>query len=386
MITIDLITITIEIIFLVILIPYIYIKIVSGFANDVIGRLVSANFSIDKFKFLNLYIGYMTGSLLFTYIFYQLFKYKVINFNPSIAPIVISIAALSFCYIARIVTREHGHVHGKQYITAITSLATILFLINTLSDIIIKSSSVSIWFFYEDFLARITNNLIFSKESLDYIFLGSVSTATLGEFLLIKTKPNIRSIPIVLEKFPSDFMIITGNKGIHNKMKEMTNPKKEVNSLKMITRTLEGFQTISPNLRANAERDKNTYKIENFKIIAPVLDDKKIRDIFFRTPYLQFPLRYLGRLSIFNSFVQEEAKLSIELYKNKVRELTELNGKTIQWKDKDLENFRLLIVNDKEAIMTILGTPTSEEKIGIFTKEPYLVECLSSLFDRIWEK
>lgn len=46
--------------------------------------------------------------------------------------------------------------------------------------------------------------------------------------------------------------------------------------------------------------------------------------------------------------------------------------------------FRMLLVNDNEVMFTVLGG--KNEKIGLYTKEKYIIYICSKLFDDTWER
>jgi hypothetical protein len=228
-------------------IPILYIKLVSGFVVSIIDRLINANFELNPGKFIDLVIGYGIGALLFSYIFHQFFKYGVISLTEiSNASLTMPFLALTFCYFARVITRRNGRFSGRIYVSGITAIASLIFLVNTAIGLNSLGDTPSGIFtqiiaivsgLESNLIIRIENSLEFLKSWIPNIVMGSVLMATFGELAVVHLmKPNIRSLPAVLEKFPSDFSVITGNNQIENKMKEMT-CKGEIHSVKCITNT-----------------------------------------------------------------------------------------------------------------------------------------------------
>jgi len=189
--------------------PIIYIKLEHGFATSITNKLTNPNFDINFMKILNLAIGYGTGSLLFIYIFKEFIEYSSIPLeNTNIYGTTMPFLALSFCYLARIITRQRGHSFGQLYITVVVILASIIFLINIMitsnifhSDLltVLDKTSSQIYNIFE-------TTLIFVKDMTPILLIGCILMVSLGEFTIIKTvKPNVRSIPTVLKNFPLIF-------------------------------------------------------------------------------------------------------------------------------------------------------------------------------------
>ncbi|HEY9247042.1 MAG TPA: hypothetical protein VIO11_09370 [Candidatus Methanoperedens sp.] len=374
-------------------IPILYIKLVSGFVVSIIDRLINANFELNLNKFINLVIGYGIGSLLFSYIFYQFFKYGVISTNEiSNASITMPFLTLTFCYFARVITRRNGRFSGRIYINGVTAIASLIFLVNTaiglkslgetpsglFTQIIVIAGGLE-----SNLITRIESSLEFLKSWIPTIALGSVLMATFGELAVVHLmKPNIRSLPAVLEKFPSDFSVITGNNQIENRMKEMTS-RGDILSVKCITNTYKAFDTIQSNLETQWRILSGKGILPDYRIIGS--SEQEIREYLStkEMPNFGYIIRKIhqkfGQVS-FNNLTGEEKDV-----KNRMIKLREMCDEgRIKHIETSFGRFRMLLVNDNEVMFTVLGG--KNEKIGLYTKEKYILYLCSKLFDYTWER
>jgi len=70
--------------------------------------------------------------------------------------------------------------------------------------------------------------------------------------------------------------------------------------------------------------------------------------------------------------------------KNRMSKLNEMrNEGRIQNIKTSFGRFRMLLVNDNEVMFTVLGG--KNEKIGLYSKEKYIIYICSKLFDDTWE-
>jgi len=269
-------------------IPILYIKLVSGFVVSIIDRLINANFELNPGKFIDLVIGYGIGALLFSYIFHQFFKYGVISLTEiSNASLTMPFLALTFCYFARVITRRNGRFSGRIYVSGVTAIASLIFLINTAIGLKSLGETPSGLFtqiiaigggLESNLIIRIESSLEFLKSWIPTIAMGSVLMATFGELAVVHLmKPNIRSLPAVLEKFPSDFSVITGNSQIENRMKEMTS-QGDVLSIKCITNTYKAFDTIHSNLETQWRILSGKSIVPDYRIIGS--SEQEIKEYF----------------------------------------------------------------------------------------------------------
>ena len=375
-------------------IPILYIKLVSGFVVSIIDRLINANFELNPNKFINLVIGYGIGALLFSYIFHQFFKYGVISLTEiSNASLTMPFLALTFCYFARVITRRNGRFSGRIYVSGVTAIASLIFLVNTAIGLKSLGETPSGLFtqifaigsgLESSLITRIELSLEFLKSWIPTITLGSVLMATFGELAVVHfMKPNIRSLPAVLEKFPSDFSVITGNNQIENKMKEMTS-QGDVLSIKCITNTYKAFDTIHSNLETQWRILYGKSIVPDYRIIGS--SRQEIKEYFKKKKIANFgtitgkiyqklmPGYYAGYLT------SEEKDVKKRL--SKLREMC--NEGRIKHLETSFGRFRMLLVNDNEVIFTVLSG--KNETIGLFTKEKYILFLCLKLFDDTWER
>lgn len=376
-----------------IIIPILYIRLVSGFVSSIIDRLINANFELKVIKVYNLFIGYGVGALLFSYIFHQFFKFKVISIDEiTNSNLIMPFLALSFCYIARVITRRNGRFSGRIYVGGVTAFASLIFLINTAIGLkslretpegLINQMYVLFTTIDANLIERIKTSLLFIRDWIPTLVLGSLTMAFFGEYVVIKfMKPNIRSLPSVLEKFPSDFSVITGNNEIETRMKEMTS-QKDILSVKCITNTYRAFDIIHSNLETQWRVLSKKGIKPDYRIIGSSeqeIDQHLIKNnlmnfgkIFENIYKKLFPLSY-------NKYIQNnESEISNRMIK--LKEMSD-EGK-IQYIENTFGRFRMLLINDEEIMFTVLGG--NNEKIGLYTKEKYIIEFCKNFFENAWE-
>jgi hypothetical protein len=376
-----------------IILPILYIRLVSGFVSSIIDRLVNANFDLTLRKVLNLFIGYGIGALLFSYIFHQFFKYKLISIDEiANSSLIMPFLALSFCYLARVITRRNGRFSGRIYIGGLTAFASLIFLINTAIGLkslrdtpegLVNQMSILLYNINLNLIERIKGSLVFIRDWIPTLVLGSLSMAVLGEFVVTKfLKPNIRSLPSVLEKFPSDFSVITGNNEIETKMKEMTSHK-DILSVKCITNTYRTFDIIHSNLETQWRILSKKGIKPDYKIIGSSKQDinqNLIKNNFANSGKIIEILlkKFLPRY--YNGYISSnENEISDRMLK--LKEMSD-EGK-IQYIEKTFGKFRMLLINDDELMFTVLGG--NGEKIGLYTKEKYILQFCKKLFEDVWE-
>jgi hypothetical protein len=380
------------ILILSIIIPVLYIRLVSGFVSSIVDRLINANFELTIPKVYNLFIGYGVGALLFSYIFHQFFKYQLISIDEiANSNLIMPFLALSFCYIARVITRRNGRFSGRIYIGGVTAFASLIFLINTaiglkslketpeglFNKIYIVLNTIN-----TNLIERIITALVFIREWIPTLVLGSLSMAIFGEFVVTNfLKPNIRSLPSVLEKFPSDFLVITGNNEIETKMKEMTS-KKDVFSVKCITNTYRAFDIIHSNLETQWRILSKKGIRPDYRIIGS--SEQEINQHLMKNNFLNlgkfFQIIYKKILpGYYNNYLKNNS----EEINHRILKLKEMSddGK-IQYIEKSFGRFRMLLINDDELMFTVLGG--NNEKIGLYTKEKYIIQFSKNLFENVW--
>jgi hypothetical protein len=115
-------------------------------------------------------------------------------------------------------------------------------------------------------ITRIKLDLLFFNSVIDYLFIGAIGTAILGEKILIECDVDNRPLPAILDKFSSDFITLPGDK-ITDKLEEMLDDDNIV-SIKFTTRSLRTFYSVRANIEDNAKRmiEDNTKRMK----IAPI--------------------------------------------------------------------------------------------------------------------
>ncbi|WP_440953917.1 hypothetical protein ACSAZK_09440 [Methanosarcina sp. Mfa9] len=418
--------------FISIFVPYLYIKVVAGIVNRLLIRIINADFSINPTKVISLFFGYVFGTILFAYIIYQLFFSKLSSMDTTNVFPIVSASALSFCFVARIITREQGYMYGKQYTAILGSLASIMFFINVCGAIDSMCFEFDLYNIIKNLYPSAFNHVkevsIFLKNCAGYILVGSFANSFFGEYLLTMGEPTKRSLPTSLEKFYSNFVSISGKENIYRKMNIMvyrertqnqSSSQDEIKSIKVISRTLVGFKDISGNINTLLDEKK-----VDFKIIAPYvfkkdhpvegiptehaseldLDDyyrflrgkepgtlAKFLDDYYLSldpegqNFLVKFARFFGRIftNYLNGLNLEINTLGKEKkYENTLSDLNKLEQKgKINWSKQNLENFRILIVNDRELLLIVSSGGISGGKTGLYTEEPYIVKYFVHLFD-----
>lgn len=365
--------------------PIFYIKLEHGFITAVINKLTTPNFEINFKKIINLFIGYGTGSILFIYIFKELIEYSSMSLeNTNVHTTTMPLLALSFCYLARIITRQRGHSYGQLYINVVVILSSIIFLIN----IIIVSG-----IFNTDLLTVLHTScsniynilkslLLFIQFMIPTLLIGNLIMICIGELIIFKTiKPDVRSIPTVLEKFPSDFLVITGNNRIEKQMYEMTK-QQNLFSIKCITNTYKVFDVIQPNLDKQIIKFKNNINDLDFKIMGPSREDSQqyIKNTQ-QTTTGKCTKYFLNK--ILPGYIDFKNNNSINEIKNSTSNIEKMvcNGE-IKHKEANFGKFRMLLVNNNEILFTI--SSINNDKIGLYSKEKYIIQICTNLFDSEW--
>lgn len=363
-------------------IPLIYIIVIDNIVNRILSRIYNANFSLKPEKLLNLFIGYFIGSLIISYTIKELFAFKFPD-NSQISIATVALSALAFCFTSRIISKQRGYLIGKQFHSVLSSAAVLIFLVNIFIGINERYMNVSeldiqtnitlyVTYFYESFIFNIGENLKYFAGILDYLFIGSVVTAFFGEIIIMNLKPYYRSIPIALEKFHSDFELVSTDE-LNRKMISMTNDIENIKSLKIITRTLTSFETLHYNLLQHTNKS-NQKNLLGIKIIAPEYSNPA-EELEIR------PLTVLTKLISRKNF-NDYKQLKVQKYKKRLENLSimEKEGK-VEWIKKDFQNFRMIVVNDNRVLLIINSGDFTKSKVGIYSKEPYIVNICISIFN-----
>lgn len=208
----------------------------------ILKRIISTNFSVSANKILSLSFGYFAGTVLYASVIYQLYVYKFLPIDESQVPSLTIASALCFCFTARVISREYGYANGKQYLAALGASASIIFIINTVIYINSIDTSTIIYaiyhiptlftYLYSKILNLVAAVLILSKSLFGFIVVGILSSASVGELLLEKSKAKNRSITAAFEKFDLAFVPIPTRVKSNTKIMEMINDEVSKNKLK----------------------------------------------------------------------------------------------------------------------------------------------------------
>ena len=282
-----------------IFISFIYIWLVSGFLSDVfISRITKASFEISPSNIIDLGFGYFLGMLVFTYIVHQFVKYSLVSIDASSGVLVV-IIGLTFLYLGRIVTKNKGIFYGRLHFSSLFIFGSIFFILNS---IIMWKSLSGVYGVHYDltvtaFIYRINSTLIFIQSIIIPTLIGTIMLSTFGEFFLYRhPHKHPRSLLAVSEKFPSDFMVITGKKGLREQSNLMLGENEDIKSMKCVTKSCTMVKDIEGAIRRKCkEQGEKDGKKEiglNYKIIkAP--RDRTIEDFKNAVNNLPFSIEWL---------------------------------------------------------------------------------------------
>ena len=239
---------TILVIVMPILISVIYILLVSGFLSDVyISRLTKASFEIDPCTILDLWFGYLLGMFLFLYLVHQFARYTAFDMDLS-SEILVLIIGLTFLYLGRIVTKNKGIFYGRLHFSSLFILGSIFFVLNScIMWTTLEGEGVQ---YITSLLDSIRSNLIFIHSSIPPIAIGTLVLSTVGELgLYTQQHKHPRSLLAISEKFPSDFMVITGKNGIKKQANQMFGKNEDIKSMKCVTKSCTMVEDIEGSIR-----------------------------------------------------------------------------------------------------------------------------------------
>lgn len=348
-----------------ILIPYSCEIIIIGANKSIISRIVSTDFSLTLMKTVSLTLGYFGGLSLFSVAIYILYFSKFESFSESQRPILAISSALCFCITARIIAREYGYIYGKRYISALTNSLSIIIIIKTIIflnsfDILTVISYMHnipylFLIIYSNLFTFIKEILILSRNNVGFIFVGIISTVTLGEKIIGNSKAKNRSMTSVLEKFEPSFSSIPTKEGAEKKVDEMINVEmqdKNLKSIKIISRTLATFDEIYTKVVSY-----EGYKELDFKVIAPdlLLNDSVKTD-----------KNHIYKRHYWTSFRKGK-------YKDRLKKLKNAEDKKeLIWSKIDFNDLKLLIVNDKELLLSVKDG--GKGRSSLYSNDPYIVQ------------
>jgi hypothetical protein len=386
----------------ILVIPQIYYAIEDKFLDKELRKIYNLNFSFNYKETENFFVdigllilGYMVSGFFVAYIINELTEF----ISPTNMEIThqsfkaVACASLAFCFSARYTCRKKGYEKGKRILLLLASAASIGFMIKlfigidnqffrSISEQMSPEKIVFIYLNYisSSFISHTRETALYLHNIFFMILIGSCMTALIGEYILDKKNNNTtficnnQSLYGFVPRF-SDFEFIPYNK-LKSKMREITSNYNEIKSVKIVSRTLDIFETIFPNLFIEWQYPNSLPLVRtpnlNVKIIAPDLNSiPSVRTVF----------SVLFNQKGLSQFEQTKGVKYGENY-NKLIGL--YNSKQIKWVDKDLKEFRILIVNtnntDKCLLIIDSRTP-SGRKIGLYTENPDLIKHYTKIFN-----
>ena len=372
-----------------IFISFIYIWLVSGFLSDVfISRITKASFEWSPSNIIDLWFGYSLGMLVFSYIVHQFVKYGLFDMD-TFSIVLVVIIGLTLLYLGRIVTKNKGIFYGRLHFSSLFILGSIFFVLNSI--IMLKSASGEYGGLYTllviPFLDRIIETHIFFQSFIIHILIGTIMLSTAGEYALYRLPhKHPRSLLAVSEKFPSDFMVITGKNGIREKSNLMLGENEDRISMKCVTKSCTMVKDIEGAIRQKyQEQGEKEGKKEirlNYKIIkAP--KDRSIEDFKNAVNNLPFSIEWLRKKTMIKGYIANLLEGAAILKGLETDDMVEV-------KEFYFGELRFLIVEDssggKKLLFSARDRGPMMNRVGLYTEEPYIVESFANLFDNTWSK
>lgn len=422
-----------------------YYNLLNGFLNEVaIRRLTKSSFRMGITDLLDLTIAYILASLACVYILFsnmEILKdgsihikiFDVLDFiinDVYTKTLILVIVGLLF--IGRIITKKKGTFFGRLHFSAIFITCSIYVSYDILNCIITTFHVPEL--IYINLYNKIDNFINFLNYFLPDLIYGIIFLSFLCEMYLSILSPNNKSLLVVLEKFPSDFKVITGYFGaldyIINKLfgldKDYFNDKYEYNKL---------IRNLCCDIKSDfLKRKKNSIwqgdgiynklndilcerkgiKIKKIlcitrsivmadDIIELLIKNKRIRQIddikvIISPPYLALRDYDLAindapnSLGDFINFKYYKARNYKRDYcKRLIRFNHYIDNYFINTKSYYLGKVVFLIVEfdgegQKEILFSIRDSGSLMRRVGLHSREPHIVEYYENLFNNIWRR
>jgi hypothetical protein len=350
-------------------------------------KIYNVNFSSNLFHLVDLLLGYLIGSFFIAYAIKDIFDVFFINmphYNPLDSQLNLDAVAFSsvmFCYASRIISKRHGYLRGKQLFSYLSSIAILMYFINTSVRIYVDrntSGSITLLKLFTDFYGVLINSYVSNTtEILEYfskikllILIGSLVTASIGELFILFLKSHFRTIPIAQEKLPHDFELIITDK-LPDAMKTLLE-NSTIKSLKITSRSLITCEILYENIKKLTKRND----LIEIIIIAPE----------FNIPCAEFGVK---KTTLHSDISNKKKKMKYKLYleegeelKKRYMKLDELvANKRVRWIKEDINDFRMILVNNNKILLIVDAGDDTDTKIGLYSEEPYVVETWKKLFD-----
>ncbi len=355
-------------------------KIVSGFLNNVvIRRLTKASFKLDIISIMDLWFSYYISMVSY----FVIYPYIPIDRNPHIA----LIFGLGLVYFGRIETKFRGVFYGKLHFTALFILGFIFIFLNAIFTV--TSSS----YFHELMVTQIIDYINKYNELLLWSAVGTGVLATLGEAILLFLPSNSKGLLTSSEKIPSDFKTITGiqcNKNLNNLYTELKGKHSEIKdklnellseenliSVKYATRYLGLVEALDKYISESTN---------NVKYFVLKLPKRLALDSYEQTVNERHP-----SIDLFTKERTEDIENFKNIYRIRSAVLSAYSHlKMIDWMDEyNFGNISFIICEYPEQVRKLMifvrDTGPRNERIALYSEEPYIIEMFSNIFDAGWK-
>ena len=370
---------------LAIVLCYIYIRFVEVFFKDtVINRLTKASFEVDFNSILDLSFSYFVTLAAYMYLFNNIYR---VNQNESFS--YATIFGFALVYIGRAITKSKGVSYGRVFFYGIFMSFLLLLFYNVFLSIVItyKFQLVEL---IKTLPAVIDGVTRFYGFMIIWFIIGSVFLASVGELVLSMANETPKSLLCIADLFPADLRIITGlqkkinykeikeefigeRNGIDSKLEEILNDKK-FSYFICITRSIWIVERIN-----NVIRNKNMIiKKEKCKIL------KSTYKVAIKA-YIQYKDDQDLTLEHVLSKRTKIIKDYIIKYKERCNLLAGYNVREYDMGDLD---FIISVYSDnrKEILFLVRDTSPRPKRVGLLSKERYLIDLFEIIFDNAWNQ
>lgn len=368
----------------IIFIPIIHQLLEGAVIDRVLSLVYHVNFSIDIKNLFCLFLGYIASSLVVAYAIRELCVFKFPDYQSINS---IAFTSLAICYTSRLISTRQGSDKGKELHSFLFSAAAIVFFITVFVGIneryIEKISELTslkeviysyIIYFRNSLFSNLQEVYEYITTIWNVILKGSLITASLGEIILylffnkvtiLFGKQGRISIPYSL------YRLISTNK-IKTKMKGMISSQ-YVKSIKITSRSLVTFELIY-NLVVKLANQNNPPLVT---INAPEWSNEEF-ECYLNSDY---------KKKLLNIVNNRHMSKRIYKYFNNLKTLREMENKgLVNWVKKDPKDFKVIIVNNEKALLTVNSGDFRKCKVGLYSEEPSTVGFFISVFNEILEQ
>lgn len=230
-----------------------YYSVVDNILNAVaVRRLTKSSNRIAFTDILDLTIAYILSALACFYIVFwntdlsngplphtNLFNTFEFYLDPIHARALI-LAILGLLFLGRLITKRKGSFFGRIHFSAIFVACSVYISYDILNYV--SNNLHNFQFMYENLFNKLNNFIDFLNYFLPDILFSLIFIGTIFELILSFSFPTTKSLTVVLDKFPSDFKVITGFSGalddfltrkFHNRNNLLINQDIDYNALIM---------------------------------------------------------------------------------------------------------------------------------------------------------